>query len=573
LSSRDPGVPAVVSELLAAVVELRGDFVGIFSPVNEAVYLNDHGHRLVESGALTDAHRRSFFDFFAPEDHAFVREVALAEVGRLGRWSGTLRLRNMRTGMPIAVELEIFRLPALAADRPYFAAIARDLSARLRSEARSRTLLDAGAALSHTLEYDDALVELAKLVVRRLASYCLVDVFAEANGRREIRRVATYHIDRAKRDLVASLADFIPDVEQYANPVVAAYRDGGSTLVTDVDEAWILRASMSPEHAEILRALGVRSWLTVPLVAHGKLLGALTCVIAQEQAHRLGFLQGYDAEDLFLVEELGRRAGAAIENARLYEYQRNIAVTLQAASLPVSLPRIDHMRLAADYRPGDDEATIGGDWFDAFELADGRVILSVGDVLGHGLHAAVAMTKLRQAMQGAAMVEADPRLMLRVADATLLLHDPNGFATALAAVFDPATHTLTYASAGHPGPLLRHPDGRVEDLPSSGLLLGVRSGADRMVRSIEMPANCTVLLFTDGLVEATRDVAEGHRRLSSALAKLDIERPNPARDLVDAVLEGKRASDDIAVLCVRIAPPSAPEEPAMQSIYAGSASA
>jgi hypothetical protein len=571
MNAREPGAPEMLAALQSAALERRSDFVAIFSPDRDALFLNDFGRRLVDAGS--GPLNQTFFEFFPAEDLALVREVVLGEVARSGRWSGMFRLANFRSGEPVPVELEVFHLSSGAGGPPYLAMVGHRLSAHLRAEARNRALLDAGAALSHTLEYQEALQGLAELVVRRLATYCLIDVFREGGGRRDIRRVATYHIDRSKRELVARLAGFVPNLEQAEHPVIAAFADGASTLVSEVDDAWLASVSLSAEHVTVLRALGIRSWLTVPLVARGKILGALTCVLAAETTKRPGLSTGYDAEDLFLVEELGRRAGAAIENARLYEYQRNIAVTLQSASLPTSLPHIDRLRLAADYRPGSNEATIGGDWYDAFELADGRVILSVGDVLGHGLHAAVSMTKLRQAMQSAAMVDADPSLMLRVADATLLLHDPDGFATALAAVFNPASHTLDYASAGHPGPVVRHADGRIEELATSGILLGVRTGAARHVRTVAMAANSTLLLFTDGLIEATRDVAEGHRRLHSALAELNIDQPNPARALVDAVLEGKPATDDIAVLCIRIAPPGSPEEPAVQSTYAGSASA
>ena len=566
MSTHDSGMSAALGELLSSVVEWRVDFVAIFSPAGEAVYLNDRGRQLVEAGVLLDVARTTFLDFFAAEDRAFVRDAVLADVERGSRWHGTLRLRNMRTGAPIAVELEVFRLPPQADGLQYFAAIAQYLSVRLRAESRSRALLDAGAALSHTLEYDEALAEPAKLVVHRLATYCLIDVFPEAGGeRREIKRMATYHIDPAKRHFVARLSDFVPDLGHRAHPIIAAFWDGASTLVTDVSDAWLVAASLGPDHADVLRSLGVRSWVTVPLVARGKVLGALTCVLATELAYRPGFDHGYEAEDLFLIEELGRRAGAAIENARLYEYQRNIAATLQAASLPATLPTFDRLRLSADYRPGSAEATIGGDWYDAFELPDGRVIFSVGDVLGHGLHAAVSMTKLRQAMQAAAMVYADPSLMLRVADATLLLHDPDGFSTALAAVFDPAAQSFAYASAGHPGPVLRHEDGRIEELPTAGILLGVRAGNERPVRSIALPLQCTLVLFTDGLVEATRDIAEGQRRLRAALARLDVDQENPARALIDAVLEKKAAMDDVAVLCVRFLPTDVLEEAAAQS--------
>ncbi|GAC1453655.1 MAG: hypothetical protein PVSMB8_12530 [Vulcanimicrobiaceae bacterium] len=258
-----------------------------------------------------------------------------------------------------------------------------------------------------------------------------------------------------------------------------------------------------------------------------------------------------------------------LANARIFARERRIAVELQAASLPASLPRLDHMHLIADYRPGSDEATIGGDWYDAFLLDDGRIAITVGDVLGHGLHAAVTMTKLRQAMQSAAMLSPDPNAMLQVADKTLRLIDPDAYATAIAAIYDPAAHTLTFASAGHPGPAMRDPGGRIDDCTSSGLMLGLRGDAEREPNVISAPPGGTFVFYTDGLIEATRDVEAGSERLHTALASdvvsLD---PNPARAIVDFVLDGGDASDDIAVLVARIAPSCEPAAaPVRQTQY------
>ena len=275
---------------------------------------------------------------------------------------------------------------------------------------------------------------------------------------------------------MARLAAKVPDFANASHPVIAAFVDGSSTLIGIVDREFVERAAIDDDHVRLSEALGVRSIITVPIVASGEILGAMTCALAQERKPRTNRPQHFDAEDLFFAEELGRRGGAAIENARSYERERRIAVSLQEASLPRTLPRFERLYLTAEYRPGKSEATIGGDWYDAFALEDGRIVLTVGDVLGNGLRAAIVMTKLRQAMQAAAMVVADPNVMLDVADKTLRLHDGDGYATAIAAVYDPKLQSLTFASAGHPGPMLRAPDGSVEELSSPGLLLGLRTG-------------------------------------------------------------------------------------------------
>jgi serine phosphatase RsbU (regulator of sigma subunit) len=176
----------------------------------------------------------------------------------------------------------------------------------------------------------------------------------------------------------------------------------------------------------------------------------------------------------------------------------------------------------------------------------------VGDVLGHGLQAAVSMTKLRLAMQSAAMIDANPTLMLRVADATLHLSDPDAYATAIAAIYDSVTRTLTFACAGHPGPALRTADGAVEIVNGSGSMLGLRTGDEAQTQTIAIDAGSTLVFYTDGLIEMTRDIDEGYRRLSAALQRDDLlQAARPAHALVETVLGRDNAHDDIAVLVVR----------------------
>ncbi len=522
-------------DLTASLIEHNPSFVGIASGDGRLLYVNPAGRALTGLDAAARVP-----DLFAPDDLPFFREVIQTELLRNARWNGPFRFRG--ASAPIAVDLTLYHLPKLPNDATAaIAIIAVEATERRRSDQRLRTLLDAGAMLTSAFDPARTFADLTELIVRTLATVCVVELFDDAVATQErSKRVASFHIDRAWRARAGQL------------PALAT-GDGSSTLVTEVDDSWIARHALSAGEAATLRAMHIRSLISVPLVAGGEIVGSLMCALGEEAVPRPGLPPAYDAEDLFFLEELGRRAGRTIETARLYERERRIAETLQAASLPTSLPSTPAYHIDAEYRPGRAEATIGGDWFDAFELVDGRVVLTVGDVLGNGLHAAVTMTKLRQAMQSAAMVRAVPNVMLDVADRTLRMHAPEGYATALAAIYDPATQTTTIASAGHPGPAIRTGDGTIREYVSSGLLLGLRDGSDDASVDIPTPPGSLLVFFTDGLTEATRDVDEGQRRLFAALAEADvIVSDRPARAIVESVLRGENAGDDIAVLTMRV---------------------
>ena len=237
---------------------------------------------------------------------------------------------------------------------------------------------------------------------------------------------------------------------------------------------------------------------------------------------------------------------------RLYEHERRVATRLQAASLPRELPACDALQFDAVYVPGSREAEIGGDWYDAFALPDGRIALSVGDVMGSGLDAAVTMGKVRQAMRAAALLDADPLTMLRVADATFRMDDAGGLATALAAVIDPVAMTMRYACAGHYPPLVRGVAGAVRELPvDPGLPLGLRAAAGSRIDTLDLIDGEVIVIYTDGLIESTRDAHDGERRLHEALRAAHAGDPRPAQSIYDAVLvDGSR--DDVAILTIRV---------------------
>ncbi len=199
----------------------------------------------------------------------------------------------------------------------------------------------------------------------------------------------------------------------------------------------------------------------------------------------------------------------------LYEAERRITERLQEAALPKALPQIPGLALDAYYHAGQDEARIGGDWYDALRLPDGRVIVTVGDVSGSGLDAAVTMGSVRQVLRGVAQIHPDPAMMLDAADRTLQADDPDRIVTAFVAVLDPVTSELTYASAGHPRPLLRRGDADWTELTASGMPLGVPAKGGRVAETVVMPGDAMLVLYTDGLTEATHDIAASAARSSA----------------------------------------------------------
>lgn len=283
--------------------------------------------------------------------------------------------------------------------------------------------------------------------------------------------------------------------------------------------------------------------LRVALRHRDAMLGAVTLRSAKPFA----------PDDVTLAHELAARAVVAIDNAQLYEREHRVAMTLQRAMLPAVLPQVEGLAFDAVYFPGATEAEIGGDWYDAIALADGRVVVSIGDVTGRGLTAAVIMGRMRQAIETLATYESDPGRLLDAADAVLRRAHPDAIVTALAGVIDPAARTLTYATAGHPTPIVRDTDGAIRQLPGRGLPLGLRDGRQPPATTVVLPPSALVVFFTDGLVEATRDIAEGERRVFAALRDPVVaDGRAPAAALTARVLDdGIR--DDVAVLTVRVA--------------------
>jgi anti-sigma regulatory factor (Ser/Thr protein kinase) len=276
------------------------------------------------------------------------------------------------------------------------------------------------------------------------------------------------------------------------------------------------------------------------LVARGRELGTMRIAPSPKSSN-----------DHDLLDELAVRVAVAIDSAQIYAREHHVADTLQRALLPDRLPQSDHQHFDAAYLPGAEEAIVGGDWYDAFTLPDGRIALSIGDVAGHGLRAAIVMGEVRQAFRAAALNPKSPSLVLERANTIVNMRANPVMVTAIFGIVDPAASTFTYASAGHPPPILALACGTIQRLPTEGIPLGIADDIAARDWTFSMPPGSLIALYTDGLIEYSRDVIEGEERLLDALrAEVLAPSPTPARSLVRRIFATTKNTDDVAALIV-----------------------
>jgi serine phosphatase RsbU (regulator of sigma subunit) len=295
------------------------------------------------------------------------------------------------------------------------------------------------------------------------------------------------------------------------------------------------------------------SVLLVPLSSGARSLGVLCLAKGPETAP-------FSADDLATATDIGRRAGLALENARLYERQRTASEVLQR-SLLTPLPEPDHLQIAARYLPAAQEAQVGGDWYDSFLQPDGATVLVIGDVVGHDMNAAAAMGQLRNLLRGISYDSShNPAQLLTRVDCAIRGLQIDTLATAVVARIEQTPEqrtrlerTLRWSNAGHPPPFLLRATGIVTVLDTDdGLLLGLDPEIERHDHVVTLLPGDTIVLFTDGLVER-RDspIEEGLVRLEALLGSLvDLPLEDLCTELVSRLLPDN-ADDDVAIVAVR----------------------
>ena len=254
-----------------------------------------------------------------------------------------------------------------------------------------------------------------------------------------------------------------------------------------------------------------------------------------------------------LAQEIAVRVAFAIDAAKAIAREHHIAETLQRSLLPERLPSGAGIALSAAYRPAAGESVVGGDWYDAFELTDGRIGVSIGDVAGHGLSAAVVMSEARQAVRSSAFDAASPGEAL--ARANQMLQRTPMMVTALLGIYDPKNATFTYASAGHPPPIVHTPGGHRFMLPVGDLPLGLDFNSVPASWMFSLRPGTLLLLYTDGLIEYSRDIVAGEEALLAALgAECDALSSEPAKNIVERVFGVADNNDDVAAMTLYVEP-------------------
>jgi serine phosphatase RsbU (regulator of sigma subunit)/anti-sigma regulatory factor (Ser/Thr protein kinase) len=500
-------------------------------------------------------------------------ELPAADLDRVRRLARrgipvTAILRAHRLAQGIALDRLLAALPRLTSDPELISAAARKMIAVAKGyvdhtseqrvmayqEERDRrlrwrltTVNEAGMRIGTTLDIARTTQELADFATEHFADRASVDLLdsvlqggdAPADKPLVLRRVA-------QRSVTGDHAE--PAITQRQ---LHSYPDGSPpdrALTTGQPARHHADGSPRPGHP-------IHSTLAVPLRARGTTLG-----VAQFARHRNP--DRYDDEDLLLAQEITARAAVAVDNARRYTHARATALSLQRSLLPSRTPPQSAVEVACRYLPAGDRLGVGGDWYDVIPLSGARVALVVGDVVGHGIHAAATMGRLRTAVRTLADIDLPPdELLTHLDDVVIRLsaeasHDPDDDsadigATCLYAVYDPVSGCCTLARAGHVLPSVMTPDGscRTLDLPP-GPPLGL-GGLPFEAAEVQLPEGSLLALYTDGLIEARdHDMETGLTHLQNALTQ-----PAPSLEATcDTVLEALLPAlpqDDVALLLAR----------------------
>ncbi|MFI9625680.1 SpoIIE family protein phosphatase [Streptomyces sp. NPDC052042] len=509
--------------------------------------VNDEARRLLD--LPPDAEGRAVTDLGLPPDAAALLtggDIVTDQVLRSGKRLLAVNVRHtdMRRGPPGTV--------VTLRDTTELSAVTGRASL-----IRERLLLlyEAGARVGTTLDVTRTAQELADVATPGFADVTTVDLATPAPPGEEPAADVPLNMHRTA---VAST-----DPEQPLYPVghqVGLLPTRTAAMRLDVAEtglgpdviARLGWQNWNPERAEDLRLFGFRAVLSVPLRARGVTLGLANF-------WRFRGAEPFDGDDESFAEELVARAAVSIDNARRYTREHEMAVTLQRSLLPRGLPEQTALEVAHRYLPA--RAEVGGDWFDVIPLPGARVALVVGDVIGHGLHAAANMGRLRTSIHNFSALDLAPDELLGHLDEVVSRIDraeaagESGVeisgATCLYAIYDAVSGNCTMARAGHPGPALILPDGTVE-FPEGpvGLPLGI-GGMPFESAEFHVPEGSRLVLFTDGLFERRgRDIDAGLEMLRDALAGRDRTPEETCDAALDAMLPDP-PTDDVALLVAR----------------------
>ncbi|KFG01058.1 SpoIIE family protein phosphatase [Streptomyces europaeiscabiei] len=411
---------------------------------------------------------------------------------------------------------------------------------------RLALLAETTTRLTSTLDSDEAVTRLVRLVVPRLADWAIVDLITESDD--VWRTTVATHRDGVvvrREELEGPLP---PVHEESFMPLSRALRGAASALAGPETYQGPPDSGIAVAQQKLFQVTGLHSAAIAPIRGPRAVLGALTLGLSDRPG-------AFTDAELSLLEDIARRAGLALENARLYQRQRHIAETMQRHLLP-QMPEVPGLRMAARYESASESSQVGGDWYDVFSLSDGSTAVAIGDVVGHNIDAAAGMAQVRNMLRAYAWaLEEPPSAIVERLDQAVVNVAEASMATLIFGRVERSDDgwTLRWTNAGHPPPLLITHDGRSRFLDEEhDHLLGtglIRARTDTLT---PLPALSTLVLYTDGLIESPGHTLDrGLARLRQHAAALA---HRPLHVFCDLLLERARPvdnDDDVALLVLR----------------------
>jgi PAS domain S-box-containing protein len=426
-----------------------------------------------------------------------------------------------------------------------FFSTATDINDQKRIEMRETFLSHVSEVLTSTLDVPAILQKITELCVPTFADWCQVQSLSSDD---ELIVEAVRHRDPILNERLQSLVGrSVIEIRDASSGSPQVVRQSQSRIYDHDATLQAVRENVpDPEDRAIYEAAGLGSAVIVPLIAHGRARGTLHFINAEPGSH--------PDIPIEIAEELAHRAALAIDNSRRYEREHRVASALQRAMLPARLPAHERVELSYAYQPAERESRVGGDWYDAFEISKDQVAVSIGDVGGHGLEAAVAMSEARQALRLSALEGKSPAQTLGRANAALMLNEDHPIITAIFGVIDVVDSRFRYSCAGHPPPAMAPLSGRARYLQGGGIPMGVDVEEPFPALEVRLEPFTTLLLYTDGLIEFNRNLERESARLLEALAARVQDTCYDGAGMVVRHMLNNRQLDDIAVLAATFLP-------------------
>ena len=544
----------VSRDQLQAILDGVADAVTAQTPDGRVIYANDAAARSLGHGSSEDLLRDGATQFMRRYE-LYDEDGAEFPVDQLpGRRAlrgedpepTLLRYRDAETGedMWSLIKATAIRdengVPILAIN------VIEDVTEQRGREQQLRFLADAGRVLGGSLDWEQTFPEIARLVAGTLADWCAIEVL-EGDG--SVRVAAFAHADADLQRLGEGLVREYPP----SGRLRGALASGEAELRVELSDDEVAAAGRNPEHLGALLDLGLRSALSVPMIARGRVVGAIS-LVAGDAGRRFG------ESDLVLAEELASRCALALDNARLFRERSRIARTLQESLLPPMLPELPGMDLAARFRAAGEGLEVGGDFYDLFETGDSGWAVAIGDVCGKGSEAAAITALARYTVRAAAMRQDGPSQILGLLNEALLRQRTDKrFCTVLYGRLEAngRGHWFEFASGGHPLPLvLRASSSESGEVGIPGTLLGIVPDPTLSDERVLLGPGDALVLYTDGVTDsaAPARVLDAASLAGAVGPSASLDADDIAERVLSAALMGVAGEprDDIAILVLKV---------------------